>query len=303
MNREELIAKLNKKEVPQSYSSLKHFTSPVDYLDYKLNKKKTSNAGMKFGSVCDVLLLTPDEFESRYAVVSEMPTTKNQEAFIEDLLCGFSFNDAYEKNYKNSAQFENCKKLLRYAEAIKAGKEAIDTETYIEAQRLTEDLLKYDDVNALFEQMTGAQQYIQWNEGGWLMRGYIDFTIPNSIFDLKYSDSANPDDFIKTISRLDYDLQAGAYVRGSVASGLFESEPTYHFLVYDKTGNYCVVELHYSYIRYGQRKLDYHIQALNRCVKENAWHQSYNFFKRKTRAYKPKWAKAYPLEGEETEVL
>lgn len=311
MDREQLIKALNKKAVPQSYSSLKHFTSPLDYLKYKLDKKSRGNAGMEFGSLCDCLLLTPEDVERKFAVCTSVPTTALQIKFSEELVQatnkrkGKSYpseeevQQAYDNNYKTGTPAKVYAELKDYILATAKGKQVVDAATMEEAKALTAKLLTYPDVKALFSRITGTQQYIEWNEGGWKMRGYLDFTIPESIFDLKYSDSADPEKFLKQISKLGYDLQAGAYCRGAVASKLFEVQPAYHFLVYDKTANYSIIELDYSFIGYGMRKLDYHIQALNRCVKENAWNQSYNFFQRKYRAFKPAWAKAYVLEGEE----
>lgn len=308
MTREELIIKLNKKEVPQSYSSLKHFTSPLDYLKYKLDKKSRGNAGMEFGSLCDCLLLTPGDVEKKFAVCASVATTPLQVAFSEELIdlmkAGNKLTEAailkaYGNNYKSGAPDKVYAGLKDYIAASAAGKQVVSAEVMEEAKALTAKLLSYDDVKILFSKITGVQQYIEWDAAGWKMRGYLDFTIPESIFDLKYSDSADPEKFLKQISKLGYDLQAGAYCRGSVASGLFEEQPAYHFLVYDKTANYSIIELDYSFIGYGMRKLDYHIQALNRCVAQNAWDQSYNFFQRKYKAYKPAWARGYVLEGEE----
>lgn len=316
MDRRELIEKLNKREIPQSYSSLNHFTSPLDYLEYKLGGNKRQNAGMIFGTLCDCLLLTPEEYPKKYAIVENLPTTDNQVGYVEDLLgiCKAlgvdpgaldddTIEDAYSRHYKRGSGIPLYKDLLPYMKAKILKKEVIDKALKEEAQALCNLLLTYDDVKKLFDRITGTQQFIKWEEQGWTMRAYLDFTIPEGIFDLKYSDSADPDEFIKKISNLGYDMQGGTYVRGSVKAGLFESEPSFNWLVYDKTGNYSIIEMDYSYVRYGQRKLDYRIQALNRCVELNAWDQSYNFFNRTYRAFKPKWAKAYVLDGEEAGEL
>ncbi|AGO47841.1 hypothetical protein Phi46:1_gp30 [Cellulophaga phage phi46:1] len=124
---------------------------------------------------------------------------------------------------------------------------------------------------------------------------FLDFTTPESIFDCKYNKSADPAKFEREIHNLGYAFQAGTYVRAAMAVKLYEDLPDYHFLVYDKTGNYSIIKLDYSYINYGMRQLDYYLEAVDRCIKENAWNKSYDFFNRVHTVTKPRWAKAFPL--------
>ena len=313
MTKEELIEKLKSKAISLSYSWLKNFTSPIDFLDYKLKPKK-QNTGMMFGSVCDMLLLTPENFDKEFAIVNKVPSTDIQVAFVDEIiewneknpdseLTAEQLQEIYKNHYSKGTYEKTYNGLKGYIEAVTSGKNIIDSETYQKAKALSEKLLEFPDIQRLFERIQGAQTFIEWTTDGWKFRGYLDFYTPEGIFDLKYSGKgANPEDFNKTISNLGYDLQAGAYCRGTVQMGLFEQMPAFYWLVYDDSGNYSIIEADYSYIRYGERKMDYYLQALNRCIREDAWEQSYNFFKRTYRAFKPKWAKAFVLEGEEEQI-
>lgn len=304
--RSELIKKLEQKKIGLSYSWLKNFTSPIDFLDYRLKKFK-QNKGMLFGSLCDVLILTPNDLFNQFALVEKSPTTDNQTGFCDELIAvmkkagGLDEEDiktAYDNNYKSGKYRTVYDQLANYINASSSGKMIIDNEILKEARAVVKRLLEFPDVAALMARVTSTQHKLEWTEQGWKFKGFLDFTVPNAIFDLKYSDSADPELFKKSIYNLRYDLQAGTYIRGVMETGLFEDPPQYFFLVYDKKGNYSIIELDYSFIAYGMRQLDFYIEALDRCVKERAWNESYNFFARTATAYKPKWAKAYPLASD-----
>lgn len=313
MSTEELIKKLEDKSIGLSYSWLKNFTSPIDFLLYK-QKPFKQNAGMLFGSLCDVLLLTPNELYQQFAVVDKSPTTDNQSLFCETLIRvlksdgGYQPEDIieaykasykwYEKSVADKANELN-EELGEYIEATATGKMIITNELLAEAKALKKKLLSYDDVAKLFSQIETKQHKLEWIDKGWKFKGFLDFTIPDTIFDLKYSSSADPDEFVKTIYKLGYDLQAGTYIRGAMKNKMFEQPPHYFFLVYDKKGNYSIIQLDYTFVNYGTRKLDFYLENLDRMIKEKSYHESYNFFNRTATAYKPKWAKAYPLSTDE----
>jgi len=314
--RQKLIDRLNKKQVRLSYSSLKNFTTPINFINYKL-KRFNPNAGMIFGSVGDCLLLTPEDFDNQYKISPQVPSTDLQISYANNVVDYMNEHNIKDVNSLNDEDIEmfyvqsdysqkgdistKAEKTFRsleiYFQAVAIGKTIIKAEVYEEAKKVIDNLKNFDDVALLLENKLGVQQQLDFERGGWKFRSYLDFTLPNTIWDLKYSKDADPDKFLKDIGNLGYDFQAGVYTIGSMTceEPLFEYDPNYAFLVYDKSGQYSIIEMDYSYIRYGQRKFEYNLEAINRCVEENAWDKSYEFFNRKTVAYKPKWAKGYEL--------
>lgn len=311
MTREELIEKLKGKKINLSYSWLKKFTSPINFLNYKL-EQKAPNAGMLFGSLCDLLLLTPKRLHLEFTITDNVPTTDKQNDFSNEVIEAVKagriiegeedeelLQDIFSKHYAKGTFHKTFEPLKPYIYARSNKKDVVSTEMLNEARELTKKLLSYPDIKKLFSQISGVQTKIDYTINGWRYIGFLDFYTPNAIFDLKYNGKgADPEEFEREIRNKDYDLQGGGYCRGAHEMGIFDYIPPYFWLVYDKTGNYSIIEADYGYIAYGMRKLDYLIQSLDKCVRLNAWDQSYNFFKRTYTAYKPKWAKAYLLEGE-----
>lgn len=153
MKREELIEKLKTKSIPLSYSWLKNFTSPINFLNYKLEPKK-QNAGMKLGSVCDMLLLTPDQFDDKFAIVENAPTTDKQQDFANDVLSKFielegeeptadQLQEIYSKHYSRGTYEKTYNTLKDYIFAVMSNKDLIDRETYEKAVELKDKLLAF----------------------------------------------------------------------------------------------------------------------------------------------------------------
>lgn len=305
--KDELISKLVNKSLKLSYSSLKNFTSPKNFIDYKL-KGKIKNDSMIFGSLCDCLLLTPDRFEKNFKICDSVPTTDNQKGFAADLIeigSHTKLNEsiiqaAFERHYSRGDAMKTFEGLKDYIEGSIEGKEMITSSVYNEAKELTDNLLQNEDVMSLFSQVEEVQKYIEFDFNGWTLTGFLDTYLEDHIVDLKFTKDANPEKFERDIMNLDYFLQAAVYCLGLKTLGISEN-PRFSFLVFDKTGNFSFITLDVSYLIYGQRKLEFLIQELERCICEGAFDMSYNFFKRVHVAYKPKWAKGFQLNGEDEE--
>lgn len=305
--KEQLIQKLQDRSLKLSYSSLKNFTSPVNFINNKL-KPKQKNDSMIFGSLCDCLLLTPEDFDRQFRICDSVPSTDNQKGFTSELIeLGKTQNltpeviqSAFSHNYSRGDAMKTFESLQDYIEGSIQGKEMITSDLYSEALELTEKLLQNDDVSSLFSQVESVQQHIEWNHKGWTFTGLLDMYLEDHIVDLKFSRDSNPEKFERDILNLDYFLQAAMYCHALKTLGISE-EPRFSFLVYDKTGNFSFITLDVSYLIYGQKKFEFLLQELDRCIEENAFEMSYNFFKRVHVAYKPKWVKGFQLNGEEDE--
>lgn len=306
--KDELIAKLVKKDIHLSYSSIKNFTSPINFLDYKL-KPKTSNPSMVFGSLCDCLILTPDNFDKEFSVIESIPTSDNQVSFSNALI-QISIDrglkeisediiiSEFPNHYKKGEAIATYQVIKEYVEGTISGKRLITQDIFDEAKKVSDNLMSQTVIQNVFSQITDVQKKIEWNYDGWSNIGYLDILLNNHIIDLKFSRDANPEKFERDIQNFDYFLQAGMYYHGSMEMGITDC-PNYSFIVYDKSMNFSIIELDYSYVMYGFRKYKYLVQELNRCISEGRFDESYGFFKNSYRVSKPKWAKAYLLEGEE----
>ncbi|QQV90443.1 RecE [Olleya phage Harreka_1] len=301
--REELISKLYKKNIRLSYSTLKNFTSPVNLVNYKL-KKYSQSPSMLFGSLCDVLLLTPENFDKEYKVIDKIPTSDLQISFADSLvelmkneseLTEEVIKVQYDMFYKTGKPEKTYNMLEDYIIAKANGKSLITQDLLDEANLVCENLMMNKDIQSLFSQMKESQMEVRWNDKGWDFIGFLDMYLDGHIIDLKFSKDSNPEKFERDINNFDYFLQAAMYCKALREMGVCDN-PRYSFIVYDKSYNYSVIQLDYSYIKYGERKYKYLLQELNRCIDENKFDESYGFFKRSYVAYKPKWSRGFELK-------
>ena len=246
--KDELIAKLCNKSLRLSYSTLKNFTSPVNLINYKLKPYK-QNPSMVFGSLCDVLLLTPDRFDKEYKVIDKIPESDLQIAFAEALI-DLLKNDVeltdeiIETQFKNFYQRGDALKtyglLKDYINAKSRGLQLITQDILDEANLVCENLMLNPDIQSLFNQVIEVQKEVKWNDRGWFFKGYLDMYLDNHIIDLKFSKDANPEKFERDIANFDYYLQAAMYCKALKEMGISEN-PKYSFIVYDKSFNFSAI--------------------------------------------------------------
>lgn len=305
--KDELISKLVNKSLSLSYSSLKHFTTPRNFIDYKLKPYKP-NPSMIFGSLCDCLILTPDDFDKNFKIISSIPTSENQVSFADALIEIGKTQELTEEiielefsnHYKRGKALDVFAGLQDYVLGSVSGKTLITQDIYNEAFALSEDLKSKPDIDLIFQQIMDVQKKVEFTYEGWSIKGFYDILTSSHIIDLKFSKDANPEKFERDIANYEYFLQAAVYIYAAKALGILD-DPRYMFIVYDKSGNYSLIELDYTYIVYGTKKFKYLIQELDRCIAEGAFDESYNFFERTYRCYKPKWLKGFKLEEEDYE--
>tara|TARA_R110002012_G_scaffold190633_1_gene358228 strand:- start:33566 stop:34525 length:960 start_codon:yes stop_codon:yes gene_type:complete len=303
--KDELISKLVNKSLSLSYSSLKNFTTPRDFIEYKLKPYKP-NPSMIFGSVCDCLILTPEDFDKDFKIIPSIPSTENQVGFADALIEIGKTTELTEEiieleftnHYKRGRALDVFAGLQAYIMGSVSGKTLITQDIYDEAFKVSQDLLSKPDIDLIFQTITDVQKKVEFDYEGWTFKGFYDILTPTHIIDLKFSRDSNPEKFERDIANYDYFLQAALYVYAAKVLGILE-DPRYSFIVYDKAGNYSIIELDYTYIVYGTKKFKYLVQELDRCIAEGAFDESYNFFQRTYKCYKPNWAKGFALDEEE----
>lgn len=295
----ELIDKLRKKQVTLSYSSLKEFAvSPRNFIKYKLKQKSAPTEGQIFGSICDVLILEPHTFKDKYAIVKKVPTTDQQIGFAKACIEGRLPSEAYADFYSKGTHDKLYGELAEYIQVVQEGKTLISQSLYDEAKTVVDNLMEAPLFQEYLSMISDVQYKVEWKHGGWPCIGYLDAKGPKIKIDLKYSQTADPEKFEREIANRKYYLQAGMYDMADP-----EDFCKFYNIVYDKTGNFSVIEIDRAYITYGQREFKYLVSMLDKCIREDRFHESYNFFDVEQRkVYKPKWVKGFPTDGPEFDV-
>jgi hypothetical protein len=280
-----------------SYSSLKAFAkSPRNFIQYKLKPRTAQTESQIFGSLCDCFLTTPNKFDELFVIVFSIPTSENQKGFCNDMIAGATKEEAYANNYKTGGVDKVYEVCGNYIEAILSGKMVCTKKMHDEANKIVENLKKSDLVMQYVDSCTSFQNKMEWMHNGWKLKGFTDAEGTGLIIDFKFSKDADPDKFERDIVNFDYFMQMGMYAYAS------ESLPECYFIVYDKSLNFSVIKIDYSFLSYGFRKCKYLIAKLEDCIKNNRWSESYNFFDVQQRTvYKPKWIKGFETDEDNVE--
>lgn len=294
-SKEVVIKSLKNKTIKLSFSSMKHFgLSPKQFIRYKTQPKKPQTESMVKGSLCDVLLTNPNNFNNEFVVVENFPTSDNQKAFALDMINGMDMEEAFKVNYKRGNADDVYSSLSDYIEAIKSGKNVTNTQMLGEAKEIVSNLKRSEIVMQLLDSCDKFQQKLEWNVEGWNFIGFSDAETDGLMIDLKFSKDSNPDKFERDIQYNDYFMQLGMYADSKIING--EPFPECYNIVYDSSMNFSVIKLDNSYIHYGIRKYRYLLKKLEQCLIEDRFDESYNFFdhnKEVRIAYKPKWVKGF----------
>jgi hypothetical protein len=293
----ELMKRLQTKTEPLSYSSLKAFAkSPRNFIQYKLKPRSPQTESQIFGSLCDAFLTTPDKVDEMFVFIRSFPTSENQVGFCNDMISGKSKEDAYANNYKTGGVDKVYEAVGNYVEAVLSGKLVCTQKMYDEAFKIVENLKKSELVMQYIDSCTYFQTKREWEYNGWKFKGFTDAEGTNIIIDFKFTKDADPDKFERDIVNFHYFMQMGMYTESD------GSAPECYFIVYDKSLNFSVIKLDFSFISYGIRNYKYLVAKLEDCIKNNRWKESYNFWDVQQRTcYKPKWIKGFETDAIEIE--
>lgn len=293
----QLLKRLQAKEETLSYSSLKAFAkSPRNFIQYKLKPRSAQTDSQIFGSLCDCFLTTPEKFDDLFVVVDNVPSTDNQIGFCNSMLAGVSPEEAKKLNNPRGDANDLAAMYKPYCDAVKSGKTSVSTAMKNEATIIIDNLKKSDLVMQFIDSCTSFQTKREWTYSGWKFKGFTDAEGTRLILDFKYSKDADPDKFEREIINYDYFMQMGMYADSD------EGLPECYFIVYDKTLNFSVIKVDYTFLSYGIRKYKYLVAKLEDCIKNNRWAESYNFFDVQLRTvYKPKWVKGFETDADNVE--
>lgn len=251
---DELVSRLLNGEEPLSYSSLSNFAeSPKHFIEYKLEKKKTTDA-MTFGQVVHCLVLEEGDFEKRYFIIDDTEqcnkiggakprATKLYKAWLKDLI---SQNN---------------------------GKELISPQCYLDAKAMQLSIKTNFPANNLLKQKGENEIKANWEYLNFKFRGFIDkYKAGKFILDLKTCADASPRKFQRDIISMDYHLQSAMYL-----TAVNEDVP-YYLIAADKSGGVSVHLLDERLINLGRERYAFLMENLNRCILLDAFNRSFDFY-------------------------
>lgn len=271
----ELMQRLLNHEEVLSFSSFSRFCeSPQHFIRYKLDKKKDS-AVLRRGSLVDVLLLTPHEFDEKYQVVENgFPTTENQKKFCEAILSGDDEDQAFAKSYRKGKAEDVYNSMSNYLD-YKLGKtqlEPITAQQKKEADKMVAAVLQNDAAKDLLDRIGESQKGITWEFCGFKWRGFIDLIGDNDIADLKNWRDASPYKVGYQIRDRKFTWQIASY---NYATGM---KKKCFAIVVDPQYNISVTEIEIQTQVKALEEMERKMANFKYCIAADLWHQSYDFW-------------------------
>lgn len=246
------------KKRPLSKSSLSEFNkSPKHYVQY-LNEKKDSS-GFFMGNLVDCLVLEEDKFDSKYFV------------------------------YESADRRTKAGKMMHEAALLEAANRTLVTNTdYQTALYMKESLMSNYEASKILEAKYDIQRKLKWNHRQTKLPliGFQDFRSnafgEDLLVDLKTSQSADPIDFDKLITKFSYDLQAALYL-DYYRTKLFEF-PNFCFIIVENKHPYhtSVIHLDSKYINDATSAMNGTMKAFEKAMQpymdfDNHFHLGYEY--------------------------
>lgn len=249
---------------PLSYSSLKAFRkSPRHYVQYVAQPKEKTEE-MLFGTLVECLTLEPEKFDLKYMVYEPFEKRSNEA----------------------KAKYAG---LIDAAQA--AGVTLINSGMVEDAKKCVVSLFDHDVSRQIIEAKKRVQVKMKWlhKETGLPMIGYVDFESKafesNFIIDLKTARSADPEEFIRDASKLDYHLQVGSYMDGYPRTQFLFPNMAFLVVETDEPYNVSVMFCEPDYIARSMDEFNGTMKAFKYCIDNDQFHMGYDFRLMGTKQY------------------
>lgn len=242
-----------------SYSSLKEFAkSPQHFVKYITEPKEITDA-MRFGSLIDILLFSPDTAEDVLYVMPKLDRRKKEG------------KETYDRHLKESE-----------------GKIIVDAEKLAEAKFIVKIIRENPESSELLNRCVNVQNKIEWEDSKTGLR-LIAVTDADDgregqlIVDLKSTASADPDDFNRQIFNMDYTLQAGCY-RSAMRHKYFKF-PGVSWIAVEQKSPFGISVIHADdeMIEFADRYFAMILERFKYCLDNKLFHLSYSFWEARTR--------------------
>ncbi len=195
-----------------SYSSLKYALGDMRQFEkYMRGELFKESDALRFGSLYDCLLLTPNLAPDQYIVMDE-----------EELIKGIK-----ARNIKATKEYKERVKTFQDT-AKDSGRTVVTREDWQKAEDM---ISRLDDEGLLDRVLTGGEPQVEFNEDvdGIPLKGFIDYLHPDYVCDSKSSRSM--DKFRYDVNSFCYDIQAYIYT-------LVTGKSDFYWLVQEKTDPY-----------------------------------------------------------------
>ena len=254
---DEFLMKILKKEEHLSFSSLKAFMkSPKDFIDYKFAERKSTKS-MDLGTLVHLLVLEPTKFEERYAILPDDAPKKpsitqiNAKKPSDDTLKAIAYWNEFEVNNKH--------------------KTIISKSDLLDAQSITNNIKFNNSASNILNKCNEYEIPLDFEYNNFRFKGYVDANGENIRADLKIYASSEPRKFQRDAFANSLHVQASIYNIGL-------GNVPYYLISADKSGGVSTHKISLELIEYGKKQLDNILEEFNRCILENKWHQSYDFY-------------------------
>lgn len=244
MDYQHLIKSIEDNTIKLSYSALKNLNEcPRDFVRYKLRQIEKTDA-MIFGDLVHTMALSPDEMERKFFIMEHKPDLRTKDGKAE----------------------------MAQIEMRAAGKEVVKLETYLEAERMVNQVFANRASSHVLERIGETEVLCEWQYRELNFIGFKDGEGDGIIFDLKTVADANPRAVQRDIIKNLYHLQAAMYLK---ATG---SKKQFAIVAVDKTLNVSVHYMHPDLLKWGREIYDKLIDAYNDCKVQDKWHESYEYW-------------------------
>lgn len=271
-----LLDRLRNGEETLSFSSIKSFIppygSPRQFIAYKMREKKKTQA-MLLGDVIDCILLSPDEFESRFVSIPE-GCAKNSFAGLEAwvlFLNGLNIPVDISGAKMADARFVVD---LGIEQLNQSGKTIVDAAALKSAKAIAGAVMKNDTSNWFLNEIGATQVPVEYEAFGWNWRGKKDAEGQDFIMDMKLTVAANEKDFGYQIRKMGYLYQAAIYTQGG------KSKKEFYFMGYDRTGEVIVLHVGRAHIEKAWEQLEGYISQFDRMIFEDKFFWSQDFWRK-----------------------
>lgn len=260
----QLIERIEAKDISLSFSAIKAFMkSPRHFLAYKLKTVKQTPA-MLFGDLIDCLILTPDDTESRFFVLSDKAGYNSHDAL--DALA-----DSLKVERNREWKVDERRAYLRgVVDALDVP--VVSAETFKRANEIVSDVVKNESVAWIMENIGHTQKDVEFSAFGWNWRGRMDGFGDILITDLKLMVTAEPAKAQRTIENEAYDVQAAIYTIGA------GYDKPFYFTCFDRAGHSSVHQIGRGRLLVSWERLEKVMEYFERCRVFNEWHKSYDFW-------------------------
>lgn len=264
---------------PLSYSSLKHFNnSPLHFLQY-LTAPKKSSIQMFLGDVVDCLLLTPDDFETKFITVPDnlpkRPTSAQLTAKYR-IIGSKEFDAAKDRDVADREQ-----RWVDF-ETSCVGKRIIPSNIMERANRMVESVKNYAPAVDLLNKLTSTQRTVYFTDPETKLNCIVkmDGCGDGLVVDLKSTNDAEPDKYTRTAFDFDYHIQCGISLM-AMQSEFFISQYKVDFfhIIVESVEPFAVDvrKADDNYKRVGVGEVKRLLQEVIYCRDNNLWRTAWDF--------------------------